>query len=153
MSSATSRVEFKEDLYPLVVIELHGQVSDAQFHEYTRKLDSLVPRPEKRVILYDLRAGTNLTYEQRQWQTEWQKRNAEAVRLMNLGVAFVINSPLLRVVVRAVLFLQPIGCPSQTFSTLEDAHRWACELLEQDGNRTAAARVRARLGVLDAPAR
>jgi len=144
---STSRVEFKEDLYPLVVIELHGQVSDAQFHEYTRRLDALVPRPEKRVILYDLRAGTTLTYEQRQWQAEWQKKNAEAIRQMNLGVLFVITNPLLRVIVRAVLFLQPIGCPTQTFASIEEAHRRACELLEQGGNPAAAQRVRLRLGV------
>lgn len=151
-SAAPSRVVFNEDLYPLVIIELHGQVSDAQFHEYTRRLDLLVPRPEKRVILYDLRGGKGLSYEHRQWQAEWQKKNAEAVKRMNLGVAFVIDNPLLRVIVRAVLFIQPIGCPNQTFATIEEAHRYACDLLEKDGNRAAAQRARLRLGVPSAPA-
>ncbi|MBF5045211.1 STAS/SEC14 domain-containing protein [Aggregicoccus sp. 17bor-14] len=151
-ASTASRVVVNEELYPLVIIELHGQIDDEQFREYLRKLDALVPRPEKRVIFYDLRAGKNLTYEQRQWQAEWQKKNAEAVRQMNLGVAFVIDNPLLRVIVRAVLFIQPIGCPSQIFGSVEEAYRWSCDLLEKDGNPAAAARARARLGVGSPPA-
>jgi hypothetical protein len=151
LAASPSRVVFNEDLYPLVVIELHGQVDDAQFREYIRRLDLLVPRPEKRVILYDLRGGKGLSYEHRQWQAEWQKKNADAVTRMNLGVAFVMNNPLLRVIVRAVLFLQPIGCPYQIFGSIEEAHRYACDLLEKDGNRAAAQRARVRLGVPSAP--
>ena len=57
---------------------------------------------------------------------EWMKRHEEMMRGRTAGIAFVIESALVRGGLTAVLWLAPLPCPHVVVKTLDDAIVW-CE--------------------------
>lgn len=58
-------------------------------------------------------------------QALWLREHREQIRAVNVGIAFVASSALIRGLVRAVLHLQPLSVPYASFSELERGVAWA----------------------------
>lgn len=140
----SGEIAFDESLFPLVLVHYRGTPDDAAQDAYFAHLDALGKRTERRFLVYLPDGDAAVPSRFRQRHAEWTRRNEQLVREQNLGVAFVLPNPLLRVLLRAVFALQPIGCPQRTVSTLEEALAWAVECFEQTGQAPAAQRIRVR---------
>jgi hypothetical protein len=133
-----------DELFPLVLTEWQGEATDAELQAHFAQLDAWGHSELRRVVVYDLSASIRVGHGQRQLFAEWIRRNDVLLRTMNLAVLFVITSPVVRIIVRAVLFAQPLPCPTRTFARREDALAHAASLFEAEGNHLSALRVRRR---------
>ncbi len=112
---------------PLITFAFRDHVSDREFDEYLAFYDRLVARNEPWVSLFDAREVRPLESKQVWRQADWIKRNAAALRKLNLGIAFVIPSPVIRGVLKAILWLQPLPQPHVVVANMSAGYGW-CEL-------------------------
>jgi hypothetical protein len=145
VSAIRSAIRHHDELFPLVLIEWEGEASDAELQAHLEQLDAYGRSTQKRLVVYDLRRGVRVGHAQRQQLSRWIHRNAELVRTMNLAVFFVTASPVERIILRAILFAQPLGCPTRTFPDLDEALGEAARRFEAADNHLTALRLRARL--------
>ena len=85
--------------------------------------------------------------QQRHLQAAWKKRHAEQLKVLNLGTAFVITSPLVRLAVSTVFYLTPMHSPYLIAASLPQTVAWAVQRLEASGLHAAAERVRHTFGL------
>ena len=130
-------IDVDERAWPLVVFRFRGQVSLEELNVYLARQDVLLARNELTVSLV-------LTEEVKLWETpvlrrqaEWIKHNQEHMRRYSLGAALVIHSPIVRGMLKAILWIQPMPQPHAVFSTVEDALRWLRERVAQANARIA----------------
>ena len=143
-------IHYHDESFPLVVIEWEGEVSDAELQAHLAQLDAYGLSTQKRLVVYDLRRGIRVGHTHRQQFVRWIQRNTELLRTMNVAVLFVTSSPVERIILRAILFAQPLGCPTRTFARLDEALAHAAQLFEASGNHLSALRIRTRLARADA---
>ncbi|MBF5043487.1 hypothetical protein FGE12_13905 [Aggregicoccus sp. 17bor-14] len=137
-------IRHRDALFPLAIVEWEGEATDAELQAHLAQLDAWGRRgAQRRVMVYDLRRHARVGHLQRQQYAAWLRRNAERVRTGNLAVLFVTTSPVIRIILRAILLTQPLGCPTRTFARLDEALGHAAGLLEADGAHLSALRVRA----------
>ncbi len=118
---------------PLRTFVFRQRVSDADFDEYLRAYDGIVARGEPWVSIFDARDVRPLDSRQVRRQADWIKRNAESLRTLNLGIAFVIPSPMIRGVLKAILWIQPLPQPHVVVADMGAAHAWCKLQLEAAG--------------------
>lgn len=116
--------------FPLIVVTFEGAVDDAQFESYLGRLDALWARKARAAILLDATRAARTPATQRKRQAEWLKANESSLRTHCAGTAFVINSPLVRGGLTAILWLQALPSPFIVVATLTEAERWARERLQ-----------------------
>jgi hypothetical protein len=138
-------LRYNEELFPLVLVDWEGELSDAELQAHLAQLDVYGHSPQKRLVVYDLSRGVRVGHAQRQQLAQWMRRNEGLLRTMTVAVLFVLTSPAVRIILRAVLFAQPLGCPTRTFTRLDEALAHAAALFEASGNHLCALRLRARL--------
>lgn len=111
---------------PIIVVTFDGAATDAEFDDYLRDMKARVlDRREKTVTILDARRSTGTTAAQRRKQAEWLRENDAALRSYSLGTAFVITSPIVRGVLTAILWMQPMPAPHSIVATLTEAEAWA----------------------------
>ncbi len=109
----------------MYVVTFNGQVTDEQFRAYLSALSALMGRGGWRVLVYDARLAAPAPASQRRMQAEWMKLNDAGVRRSTAGIAFVIPSAVVRGVLTAIFWLQPLACPHLVTESFEEAFRWA----------------------------
>ena len=79
-----------------------------------------------------------LTEEIKLWETavrrrqaHWIKQNEELLRRYSLGAALVIQSPIVRGMLKAILWIQPMPQPHAVFFNIEAALAWLRERVAQ----------------------
>jgi hypothetical protein len=120
-------IDVDERAWPLVVFRFRGQVSLEELNVYLARQDVLLARNELTVQLV-------LAQETKLWETpvlrrqaEWIKINRDVLGRHSLGVALVIDSPIVRGMLKAILWIQPMPLPHAVFRTVEEALRWLRE--------------------------
>ncbi len=126
---------YDESRAPLMVITSEGDSSDADFDAYLARMAQLLQRRQRYAILFDARRAARPTPKQRHKQADWMKTHAAALRANNAGIAFVIDNPVVRGALTAILWLQPMPAPHKIVATPEQGERWLCELLASEGLR------------------
>lgn len=119
----------KLDWAPLSCLRPIGHPSDQELADSLQTITSLLEDDRrllrKSVIVVDLRKAGPLSAPQRRTSSEWMKKNLELYKQCVLGGAFVIDSPIIRGVLTALLWLSPLDMPYEIVGTLDDAVRWA----------------------------
>jgi hypothetical protein len=153
MPHAPNRISFDDSLWPLLVVKFEGVPTTAQVAEYLEELTRYLERGERYITLNDTTGMTGMgPSEQRQMQVDWMKRHAERCRELSLGVAYAAPSPLVRLTVSVIFFLQPTRAPYLVTSTVSSAAAWVADQLEERGLGPVAERVREHYA-LSPPAR
>ena len=116
-------VEVDEGHYPLVFIKFTGEPTRDEFRAYLERLSQLLKRPGYRALVLESSYRANAI--QRQLQAEWIKQNLETVKLKTAGMAFVIQSTLVRGALTAIFWIQPLPVPYVIVATREQAEAWA----------------------------
>jgi hypothetical protein len=120
--------------HPIVVVTFDGLATDREFEEYLAAMTKLVlDRRQPNVTILDARASGRSPATQRKKQADWLKQHDQLLRRYSLGTAFVITSPLVRGVLTAILWVQPMSTPHTVVATLDEADRWAREKLREAG--------------------
>lgn len=122
----------------MVCIEFHGVVSDEQWEAYLRRLqaiqDEAHAQRKKLVLVVDaLHATSPVTASQRRLQAEQIAHNAD--RQVLLGMAAVIDRPLIRGALTALLWIQRFDWDYTVVGTREAAELWALDKLAHEARR------------------
>lgn len=139
----------KLDWAPVSCLRPIGHPSDQELAEslqtITELLESELRLRRKSVMIVDMRKAGPLSAPQRRTSSEWMKQNIELYKQCVLGGVFVIDSPIIRGVLTALLWLSPMGMPYEVVGTLDEAVRWA--IVRFDAERVAIPeRLRVELG-------
>jgi hypothetical protein len=113
-----------EKFWPLVVFRFRDHVSIEELEEYLRRQEVMLARRERTIALV-------LTDNLRMWeapvlrrQAEWIKHHYYDLKRTSIGAALVIKSPVVRGMLKAVLWLQPMPQPHFVTSSIEEALAW-----------------------------
>jgi hypothetical protein len=119
---------------PIVTVRFIGSVTDEEFHAYLREMEERVlGRKQPYVSIYDATLAVPTPATQRKMQAEWLRQHRDILVRCSLGVAFVIRSPLVRGVLTAILWMQPLEWPHVVVPTVADAEAWVRARLREAG--------------------
>lgn len=120
-------IDIDERHWPLVVYRFRGNVTLPELEAYLKRQDELLARQQPT-------ASVVLTEDVKLWDTpvlrrqaEWIKQNQDLLRRYSLGAALVIDSPIVRGMLRAILWIQPMPQPHTVSATVEGALAWLRE--------------------------
>src|SRR5215471_11476687 len=104
-------IEVDERLWPLVIFRFRFRPSMEELEAYLARQDAMLARREPMVSLV-------LAEEAKLWETavlrrqaDWIKHNQDQLRQYSLGAALVLQSPIVRGMLKAILWIQPMPQP------------------------------------------
>ena len=118
---------------PIVVVRFSGPISEPEFDMYLASMTQIISRSEPTLTILDARRAIRSPPSQRKKQAEWIKTHADQLRRYSLGTAFVLTSPLVRGVLTAILWLQPLPSDYVVVATMAEAEDWAAGKLRAAG--------------------
>lgn len=107
--------------WPFVRVTYVGTVDDAAFERYVQEQAALLKRKERYVILFDARRSGMPSAKQRQRMASYMRSHQDELRRFCRRGAFVIDSPLVRGALTAILWLQPLPFEHEVFADIEAA--------------------------------
>jgi hypothetical protein len=124
-----------ESRFPLVLLDSVSSTTNADFDVYLTKLTATLGRQQTFGVLLDARKAERPTPIQRQRQAEWMKEHAAALKKHSVGMTFVMDNPIIRGSLTAILWLQPMPMPHAVFKRYDDAETWLVDRLTAQGVR------------------
>lgn len=129
---------------PLVIAIWTGPPTDEEFMAYLRILSEnlhavIKARTKTALVIDSSRQSQPSSARQRQMQAAWLKEHSAALRAGCVGMAFVIQSPLIRGAMTAVLWLQGLPYPHTVLGSRTAAEQWCTERLLEAGVAVPAA--------------
>jgi hypothetical protein len=113
--------------YPFVEVRF-GRHSDADYDAYFEEMTQIAERPGPRVLLVDCTSSSVPSAAMRRRLVAWNVSHRVRIRESVGGVAFVIPSAVIRGVLTAMLWVQPIEAPYVIVKTRRDGlaacHHW-----------------------------
>lgn len=122
-----------ESRWPLVIATFDGDASDEEHLAWLRERTSQLLRRERHALILDARKCGALPPSQRKIQADWQREHTALAQKYTLGVAFLSASPVMRGILTAVIWLQPIKWPHEVVGTWDQAEQWTLERLRAAG--------------------
>ena len=119
---SNNRIDVSFGQWPLVVASFIGQPSDAAFAEYLtvleQNLHDTIARGMKTSVLVDTTLGPlPSAAKQRKMQADWLGEHERILRAGCAGTAFVVQSPVVRSVMTAVMWMHDLPHPHAIFAT------------------------------------
>jgi len=125
---------FKLEEIPLTCLRPSGQPSDEELVDSLQRITRLIEGEKhaqrKIVMIIDMRKAGALSANQRRVASAWMKESLRGWTQVVLGSVFVIDSPIVRGVLTALLWLQPLDMPYDVVGNLDEAVRWSIGRLE-----------------------
>jgi len=103
-------VSFDTSAYPFVRIRF-GRFGDVEFEGFLAEMEELIKRPAPRVLLVDTTHASLPTQAQRRRMTQWFAHHRERLKHDVAGIAFVVPSAVMRGVLTAIFWMQPLPAP------------------------------------------
>lgn len=123
-------IEFDDAAWPLLNITMTGRPSDEQFRDYLVRYSGYLERERPYALIISTAQGMPISRPAHvKMQAEWMKEHREALARLCAGTAFVLPSPAMRGVLRAIVSLQKIPSPYEVFRTKTDGIAWAAAQL------------------------
>lgn len=110
--------------FPLVRITLEGTIDDDAFRRYLDECTLLLNRGLPYAIVMDASRAGSAGSPQRRMQADFMREHHDRMRTFCMGCAFVIDSMVVRGMMTAVLWLQPMPCPHVVVSRVVEAESW-----------------------------
>jgi len=136
-----------ESLWPLLVIRAPRAVNSRQQQEGLATLATYLRRGQRHLSIVDLRQLAEAPLDQRHHQVEWFRQHEPLLRESLIGMALVINSPVIRLSMSVILHFKPLPVPHHIGPRMEAAASWAAERLQKAGDALTATRVRQHFSV------
>jgi hypothetical protein len=132
-------IEIDDRYWPLVLYRFSGEVSLSELNEYLDRQDELLGRKQ-------MTGSIVLTENLRMWdaavlrrQAEWIRQHLDALRRYSIGAALVIQSPVVRGMLKAVLWPADAAAAPGLRDGRRGAHLAAAALFGRARQRRAAA--------------
>jgi hypothetical protein len=119
--------------WPVVTVTFLDRPTDEEFEAYLRELEALYENEEPFGLVFDARNAAYLPRSYRQRQADWIDANRDMIERYLAGTAYVIDSVLLRNVLRAIFALQEQPVPYTVEGAMQDAYDWVGRRLEEKG--------------------
>ena len=116
--------------WPVIIVRFDGIASDAEFMRYLEETRACLQPGKRTVTVLDAREPTGATQHQRRMQADWMKQHRALIQECSAGIAFVLNSPVVRGVLTAIMWLTPLPVPHRIFADIEDARTWSRRRLD-----------------------
>lgn len=136
MAPDTHSIRFHEAHAPLYVVAFDGVPTDEEFQRYLDWMVDVAQRGDHAMVLDATHAGL-LPPSQRQMQSRWMREYDELNRERTVAMSFVLPNPLLRGLLTALLWAQPMPCPFNVVSRRRSALDWCDAQLRNRGIRPA----------------
>jgi hypothetical protein len=125
--TASPSFTIDDSLWPLRIVRFVGVATARQFAQYLMEMDACLHRGERFVCILDISQGGAPTQEQRQLQASWLKERDPLLRQFELGVAFIVTSPLVRLALSAIFYFKPMPVPYLVTTQMSAALEWAAQ--------------------------
>jgi hypothetical protein len=140
---APRSVEFDVSLSPLLIVRYEGFSTPEETREVLAQRSRWLHTRQRHVILHDLTRTQALgNTDQRRVQLDFVKAHLDLMREYTLGVAYIIDSAALRLVLSLVHHLQPLPMPQVYVRSMAEALPWSLDRLRQGGLEADAERLR-----------
>jgi hypothetical protein len=121
---------------PITYIRVAGAPSDEELADTLRQISHSLKddqrRNRKSVNIMDMRQASVITAGQRRTSSVWMKEHMPHFEASCMGAVFVIASPLVRGVLTALLWFQPMKMPHEIVADLDAAMRWALAQFDRE---------------------
>jgi hypothetical protein len=133
--------------WPLVVATFSRASLDEELEEYLQARSAHLRRREPHVLILDMREVHLTSPRQRQRYAEWLRAHESPLRQWLLGSAYLIASPMVRMMMSAIRHFGALSSPFISTTTLPPAAAWTAERLGEAGLASAAERIRTHYSV------
>lgn len=113
------------DDWPVVRYEFIGRVSADELDQYFAHANALVTGGKPYACVMDATDMLLPDADLVRKQVAWLREHDEAMRRTVRGIALVVESTMIRGLVRAVMHFQDVPVPLEWFATLKEAMPWA----------------------------
>ena len=124
-------IEFDDGSWPVVKITYDKQVDEDEFEELLDRVAATQARAlgegRQIALIYDASKGYSASARIRKRQAQWIEEHKDATRVACAGIAFVIDSVVVRGVLTAILWMSELNAPHKVFATSEAANAWALD--------------------------
>lgn len=121
------RFDYKR--WPLVFVFCEGELTHAQVESHLREYRELLNRNKTYAMVYDTTAIGSVDAFLRKRYAEFHSLNAADFRRLCKGIAFVIDSGVVRGALTAILWMTELPFPYKVMSHRAEAEEWARKLL------------------------
>ena len=137
---SVASIVFDDSAWPLLRITFQGATTDEEFEAYLRRYDDdYLSRNETYAVnLITVPELGMAKAAHAKMQGKWIAEREETIGRLCAGLAFVLQSPLQRGVLRAMLSIQGFPCPYKTFKTVSEGEVWLNEQLASKLDRAGA---------------
>lgn len=126
-------IETDSSRLPLLVIRFTGVVDDVAFDRYLEQTRERATSGKRYAVLADATNAGVATAPQRKRQADFIKAHRELLAHVCVGNAFVIPNPLVRGVLTAILWLQPLPYDHVVVNGVADGEAWCRKRLAAAG--------------------
>lgn len=130
--SSAGRITFDDRLWPLVTIRYVGTVTPEQYEACLQGQTERLERGPCLFLFDTTEAGPRLA-EYRRRQVAWLTRNDALLRESMFGGAFIITSPVIRLMASFLHHVKPMPFPQVFVSQESQAHPWLAQRLRESG--------------------
>lgn len=126
----TSFYRFDTTKFPLVFLNMSGDISPQELDEHFGEYRGLLDRNTTYGLVYDASKIGKVDAVFRKRYAEFMKKNEADFQRLCAGVGFVITSAIVRGALTAVLWVTgSLPFPHKIFSTREEAEEWTRQQL------------------------
>lgn len=115
--------------WPHAVLAVIDSLTSDEEDSFAERSSALSTRGERYTAIVNLLESDTPTSRFLRVQAAAMKRHKATLAEQCAGVAFVIDSAMMRGALRAVLHLQPLPCPYTVVKHLDQAEAWVAEAL------------------------
>lgn len=118
---------------PILVVTFTGNVTSARFDAYLNQMtETFEDRSPRVVILNGLSSGRTPVY-QRKRKAQWIQDHISLLKQVTIADIFVLASPVNRIVLTSILWIQQFPWPYYVVLNMEQALEKAYALLDERG--------------------
>lgn len=134
-----NRIHVDIDNPPVLLITMLGQTSDEDYMRYLGKTTLALGSGKYRVAIVDARLSDMNSPRFSRMQADWLRKNKTSLDALGFATVLVIDKPVLRFALSALLALSPIPGTHKVVASLSDAAAWTIPRLRSGGHRVPAA--------------
>jgi hypothetical protein len=120
-------IEIDDRLWPLVIFRFRFRPSMDELERYLARQEEMLARKQPMISLVQAEQAKLWETPVLRRQAEWIKDHEALLRQYSLGVAMVMQSPIVRGMLKAILWIQPMPQPYTVCSSVEEGLRWLRE--------------------------
>lgn len=126
MSSAhTAKTPYLRDEGPIVTVTPPPELTDEALASILQGLEACLARGSPYVLIFDLSQSGVPTAVQRATLAAHIRKNKSRSQRWVRGIAVVAPSPIVRGMLTAIFWLEPLGVTHEVLSTVAEARNWA----------------------------